>query len=47
VGGFFSELLKAALEALANGDTLLAEASFEQELAATRHQCGQPGGGAG
>jgi tetratricopeptide (TPR) repeat protein len=28
--------LKAALAALANGDTLLAEASFEQELAASR-----------
>jgi hypothetical protein len=28
--------LKAALAALANGDTLLAEASFEQELAVSR-----------
>jgi hypothetical protein len=37
--------LKAALAALANGDTLLAEISFEQELAASRPQCGQPGGG--
>jgi hypothetical protein len=37
--------LKAALAALANGDTLLAEASFEQELAASRPHCGQPGGG--
>ncbi len=37
--------LKAALAALANGDTLLAEISYEQELAASRPHCGQPGVG--